>query len=252
MTKEQKGLNKSSPKPLYQQLDEIFRYAIYSREWEPNNAIPSELVLSRIYDVSRMTVRQVITQLVNEGLLRRVQGKGTFVSQPKIPAKSPAYMGIREQLERMGYKMQTKLVSIDTITADARTAGMLDITEGDELYDLLRVRTVDGEPISLHTSLIPKSLSQGLEKEKIETQQLCTILAKKYFLKSALVHETLESVTANKRECELLEIPLGQPLLKLEDIHRTATGRIFEYTRVVFRGDKIKLSFDYQVNTQRV
>jgi GntR family transcriptional regulator len=240
-------LNKSSPKPLYQQLEEIFRFAIYSREWEANNAIPSEQVLSRMYDVSRMTVRSVITKLVNEGLLRRVQGKGTFVVESKITAKSPAYMGIREQLERMGYKTHTRLVKIDVIYADALTASLLNITEGDELYDIVRLRSIAGGPVSIHVSLIPKTLAEGLEKDKIETEQLCTILAKKYYLKSSIIHESLESVLANEMEAELLEIPLGQPVLMLEDIHKTAAGRVFECTKVIFRGDKIKLKFDYHI-----
>ncbi|MDR2486416.1 MAG: GntR family transcriptional regulator, partial [Clostridiales Family XIII bacterium] len=107
MQNETPKLDRLSPKPLYQQLDEIFRFAIYSQQWQANHAIPSEQVLGCMYGVSRMTVRSVITQLVNEGLLRRVQGKGTFVTEKKISATSPAYMGVREQLERMGYKTRT-------------------------------------------------------------------------------------------------------------------------------------------------
>lgn len=100
-------LDKNSPKPLYAQLEDILRTAILNKEWEVNHAIPSEIELSRMYSISRMTVRAVITQLVNEGMLYRVQGKGTFVAEPKISTKSLAYMGVREQLERMGYQTST-------------------------------------------------------------------------------------------------------------------------------------------------
>ena len=91
-------LDRNNPKPLYAQFEDLLRSAIMAGEWETNHAIPSENELSRTYGLSRMTVRSVITQLVKEGLLFRVQGKGTFVAAPKITTRSPAYMGIREQL----------------------------------------------------------------------------------------------------------------------------------------------------------
>ena len=136
-------LDKNSPKPLYAQLEDILRTAILNKEWEVNHAIPSEIELSRMYSISRMTVRAVITQLVNEGMLYRVQGKGTFVAEPKISTKSLAYMGVREQLERMGYQTSTRLVRFETVRANAHIAGKLGITRGDEVVFIERVRLVE-------------------------------------------------------------------------------------------------------------
>ena len=87
-------LEKNSPKPLYQQLKDILVDAIDSEKWKANEKIPSENELSSIYGLSRMTVRSVLTDLVKEGLLYRVQGKGTFVAE-KIVTVSPSYIGIR-------------------------------------------------------------------------------------------------------------------------------------------------------------
>lgn len=102
-------LEKNSPKPLYQQLKDILVDAIDSEKWKANEKIPSENELSSIYGLSRMTVRSVLTDLVKEGLLYRVQGKGTFVAE-KIVTVSPSYIGIREQLEKMGYEVETRIV----------------------------------------------------------------------------------------------------------------------------------------------
>ncbi len=84
-------LDRNSPTPLYAQLEDVLRAAIINREWEVNTSIPSEVELSKNYNLSRMTVRSVITTLVNEGLLYRVQGKGTFIAEPKIATRSLAY-----------------------------------------------------------------------------------------------------------------------------------------------------------------
>ena len=102
-------LEKNSPKPLYQQLKDILVDAIDSEKWKANEKIPSENELSSIYGLSRMTVRSVLTDLVKEGLLYRVQGKGTFVAE-KIVTVSPSYIGIRELLEMMRKYVETRIV----------------------------------------------------------------------------------------------------------------------------------------------
>ena len=98
------SIERNNPKPLYVQLEELIRNNIDTGIWKPQNAIPSESELSKEYDLSRMTIRTACQNLVQEGVLYRVPGKGTFVSEPKIMTESLAYMGFREQLERMGYE----------------------------------------------------------------------------------------------------------------------------------------------------
>ncbi len=238
-------LDKNSPKPLYVQLEEILRASIHSGEWAPNHAIPSELELSRTYGVSRMTARAVVTQLVNDGLLRRVQGKGTFVMEQKIPTKSLAYMGIREQLERLGYQTTTRLLAFRQIEAGPRLAEVFGAMPGDPVHFIERLRFIDDMPISLHRSYLPKALTPTLTDERLEREQLCVILQNEFNLKTATVSETLESVLASPEEAQLFKVGKHFPLLMLEDVNKTAPGRVFEYTKVLFRGDKVKLSFDY-------
>lgn len=93
-------LDRGGSTPLYVQLANLRRGKIERGEWRPDQKIPSENELNRMYWISRMTARQVLAQLVHEELLFRVQGKGTFVAHRKIGATSPAYLGIREQLQR--------------------------------------------------------------------------------------------------------------------------------------------------------
>src|SRR6478609_11233472 len=124
-------LDRDASMPLYLQLAGLLRGRIESGELKPDQKIPSENELNRMYGISRMTARQVLAQLVNEELLFRVQGKGTFVAHRKIGTRSPAYMGIREQLERMGYATTTKVLSSEVVPADVRVAEHLRISPGD-------------------------------------------------------------------------------------------------------------------------
>ena len=238
-------LERSNPKPLYMQFEEIIRERIENEEWKPNNPIPSENELSKIYGLSRMTVRSVITQLVKEGLLYRVPGKGTYVLEPKITTKSLFYTGIREQLEQMGYEISTKVLNIREIEASDKIADKLQIKKNDFVYILERVRYLKSEPLSLHTSYMPISLCKGLENENLESEQLCVILQKSFNLARNKVVETLESSVAAAAEAKLLNVKPGYPLLLLEDIIFSNDGNPFEYSKVLFRGDKIKLKFEF-------
>ncbi len=238
-------LDRNSPIPLYAQLEDVLRSAIINHEWEVNTAIPSEIELSKIHNLSRMTVRSVITTLVNEGLLYRVQGKGTFVAEPKIATRSLAYMGIREQLESMGYETSTQLVNFSRIRADASLASLLSISTGEEIRYIERVRSIKDDPISIHRSYIPQRLCPSLTDEHMESEQLCVIMEREYNLKAERVSESLSAILANEREAELLLVEPRHPLLMLEDINKTNADVVFEYSKVLFRGDKIKLHFEF-------
>ena len=243
---EARMLDRNNPKPLYAQLEDLLRTSIMNGEWQANHAIPSENELSKRYGLSRMTVRSVITMLVKEGLLYRVQGKGTFVAEPKIATRSPAYMGVREQLEQMGYEIKTRLVRFEKVPASNNIAAALGIAPGDMVTFIERIRSTRGVPISLHRSYIPVALCPNLEEADLEGEQLCVIIERQFGYKPASVSESLESVPASAEEAELMQIDRGYPILMLEDVNKAADGTIIEYTKVLFRGDKVKLHFEYE------
>ncbi len=145
----------------------------------------------------------------------------------------------------MGYQTATRLLSFRQIECGQALAEKLDIMQGDVVHFIERIRYIDGSPISLHRSYIPRALAPTLRDDKLENEQLCVILQNEFNLKSAIVNETLESVVASPDEAQLFLVNKTFPLLILEDIYKTAAGRAFEFTRVLFRGDKVKLNFDY-------
>lgn len=237
-------LERHNPKPLYQQLTEILRKKIEGKEWGPNEVIPSENVLSGEYGVSRMTARAVVSQFVREGLLYRVPGKGTFVAEPKITTANLTYMGIREQLERLGYQTTTKVLDVDIVPCPIRIQSVLNLDADSAVYAVRRLRSLKDSPLSIHISYIPATLCPNLENQDLVGEQLCIILDQKYGLTRKKVTETLESCVAGS-EAKLLEVKRGYPLLLLKDVISTADDVPFEYTEVFFRGDKIKIEFQY-------
>ena len=189
-------------------------------------------------------MRNVITKLVQEGLLFRIPGKGTYVAEPKIVAHSLSYAGIREQLEQMGYEVTTQLISLDLETADQKILQYFPGLDAPYFYVVRRLRILKGEPLSIHISYLPQSYCPGIDRYDLSREQLCTVLRQAYGLNRAKAVETLESVAAKPAEASLLNIFPGQPLLLLQDQILDADGRTFEYSKVIFRGEKIKITME--------
>lgn len=244
--KEDTMLDRNNPKPLYQQFRDIVEEAINSGKWEPNDKIPSENQLSSQYGLSRMTVRSVLLDLVKEGRLYRVQGKGTYVAEQKIEALSLYYVGIREQLEQMGYEVSTKTIECHVVRSDRNVARHLNLEEGTPVFMIKRVRSIKEGPVSIHISYIPQKYSQGLTPEILEQEQLCVLMSQNYGLQRKRVTETLESVAADAEEAELLKVEKGHPLLMLKDELFSEADTPYEYTKVIFRGDKVKIRLNYE------
>jgi len=233
----------NSPIPLHIQLEEILRDNIANNVWTENSLIPSENELSRQYGLSRMTVRSVILRLAQEGLVYRVPGKGTFVSAKKIVGQPLSQMGIREQLDKMGYQSVTKLIRAEEIPARVSIAKKLQIAAGTPVYEIRRLRSVEGVPFSIHTSYIPKAICPEILKagHDFETDQLCDILINEYGIDQSKMVETLEAVQANNEEATLLGFKKNHPLIHLENIIFNDHDIPVEYSSVLIRGDKMKI-----------
>ena len=239
-------LERNNPKTLHQQLKDILMESIESGQWGPDERIPSENQLSETYGLSRMTVRAALTDLVREGLLYRVQGKGTFVSG-KISTYSPSYIGIRQQLEEQGFQVETRLTESGEVASTEAVAKALGIPVGSPVFRIQRVRYVKGEPIGIHTTYLETRYSGRLTPELLEKEQLCVLLSDFYGLDKKRADETLEAVRATGREAQLLHVEPGHPLLLLKDtLYAAEAARPYECTKVVFRGDKIKLHLHYE------
>ncbi|HEY5877836.1 MAG TPA: GntR family transcriptional regulator [Nakamurella sp.] len=230
--------------PLHVQLATNLRERIEHGEWKPGERIPSENELSRTYGISRMTTRHVLAQLVNEQRLFRVPGKGTFVTHRPIGALPLSYIGIREQLERVD-DPTTRLLSNETIPADAKVAQRLRIPPDEPVHRLRQLRFVANQPFSLHTSYVPTTLVADLADDLVN-RPLCVILDNDHGLRMSKVIETLQCVLPSPEEAKLLRTRRTTLLLLLQQEIADPVGVRFEYSQILFRGDKTRLQFQYE------
>jgi len=232
------AIYRNSPLPRYYQLKEIMRERVQSEEWKPGDLIPSERELSEKYGISRMTARQAITDLVNEGLFYREQGKGTFVSQRKITQQLLRLTGFTEDIRARGQKPGTMVLSAEMVPADQTTAEKLRIGPGTRIFRLQRLRLADDEPLAIELSQISFKGCERLLEEDLEQNSLYRLLETKYGIPLMEADQELEAGLAGNEEAQLLKISINRPVLFTRRITYTERNQPIEYAKAVYCGNK--------------
>ncbi len=235
-----KVLSKHAPIPLYHQLKTILLDRVKSGELKANDRLPSEDEIAEQYGISKATVRQAIGELANEGVIRREQGRGTYIAEQKIEQGPRALTGFTEEMRKHGLRSSSKVLKLRLIKADADTAQKLRITEGDALFELTRLRLADGDPMGLQTALIPLALAPGINNEDVSAS-LYDILDGKYGLVPNTAVETHTAVLLEAREAKLLKVAPGSPALAAERVTYTEDNRPFELVHSLMRGDRYQI-----------
>lgn len=212
---------------------------------KPDDIIPSERELSEKYQISRPTVRQAIKELVYEGFLNREKGKGTFVSRPKfnygfIQQLSTFY----DDMAAKGFEVHTKILNIEIRRDLPNIAKILIIADNDPIICIERMRYIEGEPIVKVSNFIPFSLCPDLVYEDLSNKSLYRTLYEKYHLQAYRAEITLEAMVADSLNSQVLEIPVGAPIIFMKNITYTPQNKIMDYFQSRFRGDKGKIKVE--------
>lgn len=232
-------INKNSPIPIYHQLEAYLKSQIENGILGADEMINSEREFAERFQISRMTVRQAINNLVSNGYLYRQKGRGTFVSKQKVEQELEGLTGFTEDMLERGMKPSSRLLSFNTITSSITVAHKLQITEKDSVYEITRVRLADGIPMALETSYIPASLLPGLT-EDISNHSLYKYIENQLSLKISEATQEIEAAIARNPEAELLEISAGAPILLIMRTACLQDGTPFEFVKSVYRADRYR------------
>ena len=232
----------------------IIKHAIMDRlergEYEENEAIPSENQLMKEFDVSRITVRRALEELVRDGVLYRLQGKGTFVSGAVKQQNLFSLTSCTEDVIRLGMKPTRKVLFAEVVQADKRRREVLDLTPIDRIFTMARVYYADGNPINQTTVYVPYRYFPGIERYDFSQESLYGIMEREYGVEITRAQREIEAVTADDKLCDYLEVHAGVPLL----LFRCVTyGKVngeehpIETFRCYYRSDMFKFYIN-QVN----
>jgi GntR family transcriptional regulator len=232
-------INKNSPVPIYHQLEEYIKQQIENGSLEEESVIPSEREYAERFQISRMTVRQAINNLVSEGYLNRQKGRGTFVTKKKVEQELQGMTSFTEDMLSRGMNPSSILLSFQILPADKKTALALRIEETDSIYKIKRIRLADGAPMALETAYIPVEIVPGLTEEN-SNLSLYQYIEENLALSISEATQEIEASTADHLDAETLEIKFGDPILLIERISYLQGGIPFELVKSTFRADRYR------------
>lgn len=233
--------------PVYIKMHNQMREWINSRKWNEGDKIPSERDLALEFDVSRMTARQAVNTLVDEGLLERRRGAGTFVAPEKVREKMSGVSSFTDTVERQGKKASSKLVAFHTKPASVSEAEKLSINKDDQVLVMERIRYADNLPICYEVATIPFKFVEDLSKEEI-TQHLFRTLEKEKGIRVGRAEQTISATWASEAISEMLDVKRGSSVLRLRQISYSQDNMPFEYVRSQYVGDRYEFFLEAKKN----
>jgi GntR family transcriptional regulator len=224
--------------PLYSVIASRAETRIRSGEWAPGTRLPPERDLCQQLDVSRATLRQALAELEERGLITRHQGRGTFVTRPRVQTPLSGFFSIREALAARGTQVQTRVVTHEVVEASRQIATDLACLPGDRMLHVERLRLADGEPIVLESAHLPLDRFPGLDRADFARRSLYDILREDFGRSVAEAQETIEPVILTPRESGLLEVPRHMPAILTRRITTDRDGIVVELSQALLRGDR--------------
>ncbi|MFD2616782.1 GntR family transcriptional regulator [Terrilactibacillus laevilacticus] len=237
-------IDKQSPIPIYYQIEEYIKKMIENKTFNPGEAIPSEREFTEMFEVSRMTIRQALSNLVNQGILVRKKGKGTFISEGKIEQPLKGLTGFSEEMEKRGLVPSSQLLEFKILPVPESMTKRLKMGPNQKVYEIKRIRYADQIPMAIETAYVSCDIIKNLHEE--DTLQSFYAYLEKQGLKIGHASQTLEASLVTKEDAKLLDVPEQSPVLLIERLTFLSDHRPLELVESIFRADRYKFVIDIQ------
>ncbi|WP_066646752.1 GntR family transcriptional regulator [Christensenella timonensis] len=232
--------------PLHYQIMMIIKRNIASKNILPGDKLPTEEEFCNVFGVSRSTVRAAIGELEEEGMVTRVRGKGTFISKTKLKRKMEQVYSFSHQMEASSLVPSSRLLEFKTIAASDGLIDLFGLEENDPVYEIVRLRMANGEPLLLETTFLPVKVHPTLRAEVLESGSLYDSLRDEAKISPYIAEETYESIVFEESICKMLECQYPTCGFYVERITRQESGDAYELTQSFMRGDRSKISITLQ------
>ena len=225
--------------PIYIKIHNQLRENIEDGKWKVGEKIPAERELAGQFNVSRMTLRQAIQELVDEGILERRVGSGTFVAHRKVQERMSGVTSFTDLMKSLGKVPSSTTISYHLTIPSQVEIEKLDLKEGDQVVRMERIRSGNDVPICFEVATIPASLVKGLSKEEVTTSFWETLEHKAHLYPGHAVQH-ISATKANERIATYLNVKRGDPLLRMTQLSYLQDGTPFEYVHTQYVGSRFE------------
>lgn len=227
--------------PIYKVIENYVKELINSDKLKKGDLIPSENQLSEEFNVSRMTVRSALNNLVKDGYISRQRGVGSIVIGSRIYDNISAISGFTKEMNRKGYEVSNILLELNIVQADELLSNKLNIEVGDNIWEVKRVRLADNRKVSYMITYMPVKLFPNLNEDYCK-KSLYTFVEEICGLKIAFSEREVQAIISDEEIMESLELDSPQAILYISQVCRLQNGEIFEYSHTYHNGYTLTLN----------
>ncbi|HYP83788.1 GntR family transcriptional regulator [Variovorax sp.] len=239
---------RATPLPLFARIEATLRQRILDRQLAAGDKLPSEAELEQEFGVSRITVRQALSALHANGFIRKVNGKGSFVTRPHELPQLGGLTGFYEHMRAKGRAAHGRTLSFRRdATAPPHAIRALRMAPGERVSALTTLRLVDGRPLAVGTSWGAPDLMEALRRQDTESNDIMTLLEGTLGHRLSSTHIETGATRAGKRRGALLEVPEDEPLLRICFTPHDMNDQPLTHSEMFFRGDQ----FSYRAIIRR-
>jgi GntR family transcriptional regulator len=220
------------------------------RRLPPGAILPSETTMAQHFGVARMTLRQQIDVLAAEGLVVRVVGRGTFVTEPRF-IQTEVMSSFSRDMRARGMEPGSNAITVRVCPADALVAAKLEISDGDDVVQIARVRTANGMPMAWERANLPAARFPGLETVDLERRSLYEQLEQRYHVYGESAEQRVSVISLTEAEAHLLGARTGEPAFLIERVTRDNMGKVIEFGKSIYRGDRYDVLMHIGLRTPR-
>ena len=243
-------ISRSSPIPLYAQLKACVLEAINDKTLKPGDQLPTEDELCQRYGISRPVIRQAYTDLINNGLITRVKGRGTFVREQEIKSQFFQQLTAFEEDVRLAGKVPQVIVLERSELIDrAEVCSQMALPVEERIYHVRFLNKANDKPMSLVDTYLPMSIFTGIEKADFEHRSIFDILEDEYHQYITHARRTVDARIITDDEALLLKAPKGSAVHVVHTLSANADGLVLEFSCGVYPGDRN--SFDIMIYSKK-
>lgn len=225
--------------PVYIQIHNQLKKDIEAGKWSIGDRIPSERELALNFEVSRMTLRQAVQTLVDEGILERRIGAGTYVANRKVQEKMSGVTSFTDLMTAQGKTPSSKTISFHIANPSLSESEKLQLKDGEQVLRMERIRYADNVPICFEVATVPQSLVVDFSKAEI-TSSFYKTLEEKGGYQMGGAQQTVSAQLASERIAEYLDIKRNGSILRLRQVSFLNDGTPFEYVRTQYVGERFE------------
>lgn len=237
------SVNRALPLPLHAQIRNALLEQIEQGHLKPGQQVSRERDLAERFGVSLAPVRQALLALAKEGYLQRIQGRGTFVREPRVEQKISLLSSFTESLRAQGLKGTVHVLRQEPVRADSHLRAALR-THRRQVLLIERLATLDDGPVALLRAYLPLPDFAELAHEPLEGHSLYGILSEKYWVDLVRAENMIEVVRCDAAESAFLGVPPGSPALLVEGVTFDSADRPVEFSRVLYRADRFRFALE--------